>query len=74
MIQAQDDELIEELKEKTGAPTKIDVVRRALRLLEADVDKQGQIKKWRKAVALVGDDNLKEGRLFISRGRLKKIL
>lgn len=71
MIQAHDDKLIEELKEKTGAPTKVDVVRRALRLLEADVDKQGQIEKWRKAVALVGDDGLKEGRRFVFKGRFK---
>lgn len=74
MIQAQDDELIEELKERTGAPTKVEVVRRALRLLEADVDKQGQIEKWRKAVGIVGDDDLKEGRRFASKNRFKKIL
>ncbi len=73
MIQAKDDELIEELKGKTGALTKVEVVRRALRLLEADVDKQSQIEKWRKAVALVGDDDLKEGRRFNLNGRFKKI-
>lgn len=74
MIQAHDDELIEELKKKMGAPTKVDVVRRALRLLEADVEREGQIAKWRKAVALVSDTHLKEGRQYNYKGRFKNIL
>jgi hypothetical protein len=54
MIQLEDDSRIEKLKEKTGAKTKIEVVRSALALLEADVLRLERIKRWEKAAKIVG--------------------
>jgi hypothetical protein len=46
MIQLADDSMIEDLKKKIGAKTKIDVVRQALNLLKADVVRRERIKRW----------------------------
>jgi hypothetical protein len=63
MIQPEDDSRIENLKEKTGAKSKVDVVRAALTLLEEDVKRSERIKRWEraaKAVSKSGLDVLKE--------------
>lgn len=59
MIQLADDTMIEDLKKKIGAKTKIDVVRQALALLRADVAKRERIKRWQKAAKIVGTSGLK---------------
>jgi hypothetical protein len=57
MIQEHDDKKINELKEKTGMKTKIDVVRSALNLLEAEVDRIERVKRWGLAVKTIGNSS-----------------
>ena len=45
MIQPDDDNRIESLKEKTGAKSKVDVVRAALSLLEEDIKRSERVKQ-----------------------------
>lgn len=73
MIQAEDDVRIEKLKKKTGAKTKIDVVRTALKLLEADVSRMERIKRWEKAAKVVGDSGLEVLKEFQTSDRFKKL-
>ncbi len=73
MIQEHDDEKIEDLKEKTGMKTKIDVVRSALNLLEAEVERRNRVKRWQKAVKVVGDSGLDVMSGFKRAGRFKKL-
>ena len=73
MIQERDDEMIEELKEKTGMKTKIDVVRSALSLLEAEVERQARVKRWKNAVKAVGDSGLEVQKEFRKPGRFRKL-
>ena len=73
MIQLADDSMIEELKKKMGAKTKIDVVRQALNLLKADVAKQERIKRWQKAARIVGSSGLSVMREFQDIDRFGKI-
>ena len=73
MIQIEDAARIEKLKEKMGAKTKIDVVRMALRLLEADVSRAERIKKWEKAAKLIGTSGLDILREFQTTDRFKKV-
>ena len=53
MIQPEDDNRIESLKEKTGARSKVDVVRAALTLLEEDVKRSERVKRWERAAKVV---------------------
>lgn len=73
MIQIEDDTLIEKLKEKLGAKTKIDVVRRGLQLLEADISKADRIKRWERAAKLVGKSGLEVLKDFQTEARFKKL-
>lgn len=73
MIQEQDDEKIEKLKERTGMKTKIDVVRSALDLLEAEVERRTRVKRWQNAVKTVGDSGLDVMKDFRRLGRFKKL-
>ncbi len=73
MIQLSDDSMIEELKLKTGAKTKIDVVRQALNLLKADVAKNERIKRWQKAAKVVGSSGLEVLREFEAGRRFNKL-
>ena len=54
MIQKEDNEKIEVLKERMGAKTKIEVLRSALTLLEEKVSREDRIKRWKKAALAVG--------------------
>ena len=73
MIQIEDDIRIERLKEKTGAKTKIDVVRTALKLLEADVSRAERVKRWEKAAKVVGRSGLSVLKKFQTSGRFKNL-
>lgn len=73
MIQIEDDARIEKLKEKMGAKTKIDVVRTALKLLEADLSKAERIKRWEKSAKLVGKSGLEILKEFQAPERFKKL-
>lgn len=73
MIQIEDDSLIERLKEKIGAKTKIEVVRSALALLEADVSRLERIKRWEKSAKIVGKSGLNVLKDFRASGRFKNL-
>lgn len=73
MIQIEDDARIEKLKEKIGAKTKIDVVRTALKLLEADISKAERVKRWEKAAKLIGKSGLDILKEFQTSTRFKNI-
>ncbi len=73
MIQAADDSMIEDLKKKIGAKTKIDVVRQGLNLLRAEVAKNDRIKRWQKAAKIVGSSGLEVLREFQTADRSGKI-
>ncbi|WP_374078993.1 hypothetical protein [Bdellovibrio bacteriovorus] len=73
MIQLDDDKRIEELKKKTGAKTKIDVVRAALTLLEHDVKRTEKIQRWQRAAMIVGRSGLDVLKDFQTKDRFKKL-
>lgn len=73
MIQPEDDDRIEELKEKTGAKSKVDVVRAALSLLEEDVRKAERIKRWERAAKIVGKSGLEDLKDFQTPSRFSKL-
>jgi Arc/MetJ-type ribon-helix-helix transcriptional regulator len=73
MIQPEDDHRIEELKEKTGAKSKVDVVRAALSLLEEDVRKAERIKRWERAAKVVGKSGLEDLKDFQTSSRFNKL-
>ncbi len=72
MIQIEDDDRIEKLKVKLGAKTKIEVVRWALNLLEADVIRAERIKRWQSATLRVGKTSLEVLKEFQTKDRFKK--
>ncbi len=73
MIKLEDDARIEKLKAKMGAKTKIDVVRSALGLLEADVSRAERIRKWEKSAKIVGKSGLEVLEEFQTSDRFKKL-
>ncbi len=73
MIQIEDDVRIEKLKEKMGAKTKIDVVRTALKLLEADVSRAERVKRWENAAKVIGKSGLDVLKDFQTSDRFKKL-
>ena len=73
MIQLDDDKRIEDLKKKTGAKTKIDVVRAALTLLEHDVKRTEKIQRWQRAAKIVGRSGLDVAKDFQTKDRFKKL-
>ncbi len=73
MIQAEDDVRIEKLKEKMGAKTKIDVVRTALKLLEADISRAEKVKRWEKAAHVIGKSGLEVLKDYQTSNRFKKL-
>lgn len=50
MLQEADAKRIEALKKRLGAPTKVDVVRTALDLLERDTERAARVSRWERAV------------------------
>lgn len=71
MIQPEDEKRIETLKQKTGARTKVEVVRAGLRLLENETERRDRIERWKKAAHLVADQSLEVNKDFQKYSRLK---
>lgn len=72
-IQPEDDAKIEVLKKQLGMKTKIEVVRSALRLLEAEADRLVRIARWRRAAKIVGGSGLEVSKEFTNPDRFKNI-
>lgn len=73
MIQQADDARIERLKRRTGARSKVDVVRAALTLLEADVSRTERVKRWERAARIVGRSGVDFMKDFRTKSRFKKL-
>ena len=73
MIQPEDDNRIESLKEKIGARSKVDVVRAALTLLEEDVKRSERVKRWERAAKVVGTSGLDVLKEFQTKERFKSL-
>lgn len=73
MLRAEDDARIEMLKKRTGARTKIDVVRSALDLLQDEVDRAERVARWQRAVKHVRAESRKVGREFQRHSRLSRV-
>lgn len=73
MIQLEDDSRIEAIKEQTGVKTKIEVVRRALALLEEQLARQRRIQRWEKAARIVGKSGMDILKEYSSKNRFKKL-
>ena len=73
MMQPEDDNRIEVLKKKTGAKSKVDVVRTALALLEADVKRAERVKRWEKAAKVIGSSGLEVLKEFQTPERFKNL-
>jgi Arc/MetJ-type ribon-helix-helix transcriptional regulator len=73
MIQPEDDTRIEILKEKTGAKSKVDVVRTALSLLEANIKRAERVKRWERAAKIVGKSGLDILKEFQTPARFKNL-
>ncbi len=71
MIQKEDNEKIEVLKERMGAKTKIEVLRSALTLLEEKVSREDRIKRWKKAALAVGLSDMEVLREFQTKKRFE---
>lgn len=73
MLQPADDSIIEDLKKRIGAKTKVDVVRQALDLLKSDVLKRERVRRWQKAAKIVSASGLEVLREFQYADRFKKL-
>lgn len=73
MIQQDDDTRIEKLKKQIGAKSKVDVVRAALTLLEADVSKTERIARWERAAKVVGRSGMNILKDFQNKKRFEKL-
>jgi hypothetical protein len=73
MLQEADAERIEALKKRLDARTKIDVLRRALDLLERDAEKAERVARWRKAARMVGRESRQVLGEFQRHSRLRRL-
>jgi hypothetical protein len=73
MLQEADAQRIERLKRRTGAKTKVDVVRSALDLLEREADRRERVERWQKAVRIVAPESARVLREFQAHSRLKRV-
>ena len=73
MIQLEDEERIDHLKEKLGARTKVEVVRAGLQLLEKETERRDRINQWKKAVGIVSGTSAAVNRDFQRHSRLKHL-
>jgi hypothetical protein len=64
MLREDDDRRIERLKRRLGAPSKVQVVRSALGLLEARADREEKIARWRRAARLAAASSAEVNRAF----------
>ena len=75
MLRDDDDKRIERLKKRLGAPTKVQVVRSALDLLEAKADREEKIARWKRIVPLIAEESARVNAEFREghRRRLAKL-
>lgn len=71
-IQIEDDERIDRLKSPLKVKTKIDVIRKALDLLEDKILREQKIKRWSKVVQAVVGQSLKVNHEFQKYSLLKR--
>lgn len=72
MIQLDDENKINDLKERLQAKTKIEVVRAGLRLLEKEVSRREKAQRWRRAAANVAQGSKEVNLEFQKYSRLKR--
>jgi hypothetical protein len=72
MLREDDDRRIERLKRRLGAPSKVQVVRSALVLLEVQADREEKIARWRKLVPLLAESSAEVNRDFQPHSRLRR--
>ena len=64
MLRDDDDKRIERLKTRLHAPSKVQVVRSALDLLEAQAERQDRVARWKRIVPLIAEESAKVNREF----------
>jgi hypothetical protein len=72
MIQLDDEKKINDLKERLGAKTKIEVVREGLRLLDSQVRRQEKIRNWKRVAGLVAESSKEVNQEFQKHSRLRR--
>jgi len=72
MIQDDDDRRIEDLKQRIGVRTKVDVVRAGLALLERDAERQARVARWRQAARAAAASSREVNAEFRRNTRLRK--
>ena len=60
MLREEDDRRIVRLKRRLKAPSKVQVVRAGLDLLEKEADRREKLERWKRAVELVREDGSSE--------------
>jgi hypothetical protein len=75
MLRDEDHRRIERLKQRLGAPSKVQVVRSALDLLEARADREEKVARWKRIVPLIVESSVEVNREFRpgARGRLLRL-
>lgn len=73
MLREDDDRRIERLKRRLGAPSKVQVVRSALGLLEARADREERLARWRRVIPLVAESSAEVNRDFQPHSRLRRL-
>jgi hypothetical protein len=73
MLQEADAARIEMLKKRVGARTKIEVVRRALDLLERSAEREERMARWRRAAKMVARESRTVLREFQRHSRLSRL-
>jgi hypothetical protein len=71
-IQPEDERRIENLKEKMGARTKMEIVRAGLTLLEQETAKLERIDRWKRAAKVVSAQNAEINKEFQRYSRFKR--
>ena len=72
MLKESDIQRIDRLKVRLDAPTKVDVVRTALDLLERDTDRAERVARWKKAALRVAKSSRKTLQDFRGHSRLRR--
>ena len=72
MIQIDDEKMIDQLKEKMGAKTKIEVVRAGLSLLNKEILRKERAKKWKEVAAIVAESSKEVMLEFQTHSRIKR--
>jgi len=72
MLRDDDDRRIVRLKRRLGAPSKVDVVRSALTLLEARAERAERVVRWRRAARLAAASSLEVLHDFQPHSRLRR--